>query len=440
MDFLTPGQKIKLLRAQLKMRQQDLASHDLTRPYISMIEIGRRGLSYNTAKILADKFNERAKELNTDLEVDSDYILRTPHEDALKYCIEKLSNVKSENSLNEIIEIAMKFNLESIKAEAHQKLGDLYFDKHNYEDAFANYNIALDSYKSSNEKNKEPFLYSLLGKCKFNLLQYDEALLYYKRANYYSKIYENGQVLKTSTYNIALCYKKLEDIDMALDYIDKCLSICNEDSDFIEYIYTNILKANCYELKENIDGALSIYNYLITKFLDNQDALLGIVYNNLGLLYLKRDDYVRSLEYFNDAQKIRMQKDKLNLSHTIIEKSTVFIKQGFYNEAITLIELGLEMANNNNDIEYLLKGKYLLVEIYEAIKDQSRLEKTYLSILNLLENTKENHNETLKVYNSLSIFYLKQNDLDKANHYLLMSQKIIENCYYNVYNCNKSTY
>lgn len=429
MVFLNPGQKIRQLRKQLKMRQEDLASDNLSRPYLSMIEMGKRSLSDNVANILAQEFNKRAEELHIELNIDADYIIRTPDEDASKYCFEKLNTAESQNDLNEIIEISMQFNLESIKAKAYQKLGDIYFDNHDYINAFANYDIALDSCRNADEHKEEPYLYSRLGKCKFYLLQYNEALLYLQRSDYYSNFYKNNGIIKYITYNMALCYKKLDDMDTALEYIDKCLSMCSENSDFQEYIYANILKANCYESKDDIDEALSVYSNLIAKFSDSQDPLLGIIYNNLGLLHLKNDDYVTSLKYFNQAQKIRMQKDKLNLSHTIIEKSNVFIKQGFYSEAITLIELGLEMAGNNNDTEYLLKGRYLLVEIYNSTNDYSGLEKTYLSILETLKDAdKDNHNEILKVYNSLSILYLKQNDLNKVNNYLLMSQNVIENC------------
>lgn len=428
MIFLTPGEKVKKLRKQLKMRQEDLASDNLSRPYLSMIEMGKRSLSDNVANILVQKFNKRAEELHIDLHIDADYIIRTPDEDALKYCLEELDNAESKDDLNEIIEISIQFNLEHIKANAYQRLGDMYFDNHDYISAFANYDIALDSCRTADKSDLEPYLYNRLGKCKFNLLQYNEALIYYKRANSYSTEHGNINIMKLSTYNMALCYKKLNDIKMALYYIDKCLSMFTEDSDFNEYIYANILKANCHEEKNNINDALLVYNNLIEKFPDKQDPLLGIIYNNLGSLYLKKDDYVISLGYFNKAQKIRMQGDKLNLSHTIIEKSTVFIRQGFYNEAITLIELGLEMCSNNNDTEYLLKGRYLLAEIYNSTNDYSKLEETYLSILDVLKDTKDKNNEILKVYNSLSILYLKHNDLDKVNNYLQMSQNIIENC------------
>ncbi|MDF2883395.1 MAG: helix-turn-helix domain protein [Clostridiaceae bacterium] len=429
MDFLTPGQKVRCFRKQLKMSQEDLASNALTRPYISMIETGKRDLSRNVARILTAKFNERAKELKVDLSANFDFIMRTPYEDALKYCSEKLDNAVLENDLNEILEISVKFNLESIKAKTYYKLGNLYFDNHNYINAFDNYDMALDSYRNSGQHNMESFLYNCLGKCKINLLQYDEALIYYKRANYYSTIYGDTEILKLSTYNMALCYKKLDDIDMAIDYIDKCLSICNKYNDFKEYVCANILKANCYEFEENINDALSIYNSLTTQFSDRQDPLLGIIYNNLGLLHVKMNNYVRSIEYFNDAEKIRMKNDMLNLSHTIIEKSTVYINQGFYNEAITLIELGLDMASKNNDIQYLIRGKYLLVDIYNAINDNSKIEETYLSILKLLRNTEGNYNEILKVYNSLTILYLKENNLNKVKDCLLMSQNFIEKCY-----------
>jgi HTH-type transcriptional regulator, quorum sensing regulator NprR len=433
MDFLTPGQKIRKLRKELNMNQEDLASDTIARPFISMIEIGKRGLSYDTAKAIAEKFNKHAQDLGIKLSVDADFILRKPSEDAELYCLEILQN-NSLESIKEVIQVSTQFQLELVKAKAYLTLGDFYINAHNYIEAFANHNIALDLYKNTNKKELEPYLYKQLGHCKYKLLQFGDALLYFERSYYYSKIYENMQIQRISIYNMAMCYKKLDKIETALYYVDMYLSLCDKHAYFDVYVlYANILKANCYELQNDIDKALNIYNCLVSKFSNSKDPILGIVYNNLGLIYLKKDEYLKSLEYFNLAQKFRMDNDIPTISHTIIEKSEVFIKQKLYTEAIMLIELGLEFANNYNDMEYLLKGKQMLVQIYTVLTDYPKLESTCISMLELLKDTKD-YNKILEIYNILSIMYLSQNNTIKVKDYLLMSQKLIESSYNVDYN------
>lgn len=433
MDFLTPGQKIKKIRKELKMKQEDLASDTITRPFISMIEAGKRGLSHDTAEIIAEKFNTRAHSLNVELSIDADFILRTPSQDAELYCLEHLKVNNSLSSIMEVINISTKFELEPVKAKAYLNLGDFYFNNHDYTEAFSNYNIALDLYKNTSERELEPYLYKQLGVCKYKLLQLTDSLLYLERSYYYSRIYENTEMQRFLTYNMAVCYKKLNKIETALYYVGMYLSMCDKNKEFNVYAYANILKASCYEIQNNIDKALNIYINLVSEFTETQNPILGIIYNNLGSIYLKKDDYMKSLEYFNMAQKIRMDNDLPNLSHTIIEKSEVYIKQSFYNEAIMLIELGIETAYKYNDMEYLLKGKQLLVQIYTKLNDYEKLESTYLSMLDLLKDTND-YNKILEVHNALCIMYLDKNNIIKAKDYLLLSQNIIEKSYKPDYN------
>ncbi|NRU36614.1 transcriptional regulator with XRE-family HTH domain [Clostridium beijerinckii] len=86
MKFLNSAQKLKSTRKYLKMKQEDLVDEKITRGLISMIEIGKRELTNNVASKLIEKFKKRAQELNIILEIDIDFLLRTPNEDAELYC------------------------------------------------------------------------------------------------------------------------------------------------------------------------------------------------------------------------------------------------------------------------------------------------------------------------------------------------------------------
>jgi tetratricopeptide (TPR) repeat protein len=426
MKFLTQGQKIKELRTKLNMKQDDLKSENVTRAFISMVESEKRSIRFDTAKAITEKLNNRADELGISLGIDANYIFRSAAEDAEIYCLKKLSNSAEMDDINEIIQISTEFELKKIRASAYSKLGDLYFNCLNYRDAFINYNMALVVYKDLRQEDLLPHLYKLLGYCKFKLVQYKEALLYFNYAETYSVIQKNTKIHKQAIYNIALCYKKLDEIDQALRYTEKCISMCSKTDEFELYIYAHILKANCYECREDIDSALNTYDNLTIMVSKVELKLLGIVYTNIGALYLKKNDYVKSLEYFDLAWKIRVGNDSLNLHHTIIEKSTVFIKQEHYDEAIELINLGLESALKFNDMEYLLRGKYLLVQIYDELKNYTKLEQVYLSIIDLLKGNDKDE-EILKIYISLSIMYLKQNRIIDAEEILQMSQKFCDN-------------
>jgi tetratricopeptide (TPR) repeat protein len=423
MKFLNQGQKIRKLRNELRLKQEDLISENITRPLISMIEVGKRNLTYAATNAIIEKFNKKAKELEINLDVDINYLLRSQSEDANIYCLEKLENNNIHDIFNELIQISDEFDLLEVKAKIYKKMGDSWFDECNYIESFVNYTNAIDIYKGINQDKAIAYIYWKIALCKANLLQYKEALSYFNLARDYAAVYNDIDINEISIYHIAKCYKKLNKIDLAKVHINNYLSICNKDKNFNYYVYANILRANCYEIEEQFDTVIEIYNCLIDEVSDSKSNLLGIIYNNLGLAYFYKDDLKTSVSYFEMAEKLRCEIDKANLSHTLIEKSIVFSKQGLYVEAIKTLELGLINAENYSDVEYLVKGNYMLADIYKILNDAQNLEMVYLRITDLLKNT--NSIDIILIYNKLSSMYLDQNNITESKKYLSLSEYFI---------------
>lgn len=65
---------------------------------------GRSTMSKETASIIAYKFNKMAQELGMDLNIDGNYLLMTPAEEAEYYCNQKLKEIKNIEDLNNIFE------------------------------------------------------------------------------------------------------------------------------------------------------------------------------------------------------------------------------------------------------------------------------------------------------------------------------------------------
>jgi tetratricopeptide (TPR) repeat protein len=434
MVFLTQGEKIKMLRKKLKMNQQDLVSERITRPFISMLESGKRRLTYITADAIIKKFNKRAEELGISFEEDVNFLLRSKSEDAYIYCLKKLKNNNINVIIDEILHICDEFNLMEIKSAALKTMGDWYFDKKKYTDAFIKYTNAVDICKDIKQNNDAPYLYWRCALCKANLLQYKEALFYFQLSHHYGSIYDDSYIKDISLYHIAKCYKKLSKINLAKAYINNYLTVCNKNENFKYYIYAIILKANCYEIEEKFDTVIDIYMNLINEISDSRSPFLGLIYNNLGLAYYYKADFKKSMTYFEMAEWLRKTMDKANLSHTLIEKSIVLSKQGLYDKAVETIEAGIIEAKKYNDVEYLVKGNYMLADIYSALNDTGRLEEAYLRIADLLKNT---HSiDLILIYNKLSIMYLVQNKINKSNMYLMLSNDLINKNGKLLYNVN----
>lgn len=426
MEFFNPAQRIKKLRIQLNMKQQDFQEEDMTRSYYSMIENGKRNLGIDTASKIIEKFKIKAEQLMINLDIDEKYLMMSQIDEAKKYCLDNLVYDINKEKAAELINIAKIYKLEEVGAEVYETLGDFNYRNRNYDEAFLNYSISADIYKNTVNKKNISYIYNRLGMCKFSMLECNDSVMYFNRALYYSDIYNDKMTGNYSIYNLAKCYKKLKRYDEAIQCIDTVTSNYNKSENVENYIYAQSVKANCLCEMENIDEAILIYNELLQEIPDMEAHLKAFIYNNLGSLYLKKEELLESLDYFNKSQSIRSKVDKANLSHTLIDKSQVYIKQKLYDEAIMLISLGIDVAKVYNDSEYLIRAYYHLVDINTLNGNYYKVEESYNNILSILKDRKDKNN-LLKVYMILCELSFKRNNSNKAYEYLKLSQVILEN-------------
>ncbi|ADD02208.1 transcriptional regulator, XRE family [Thermoanaerobacter italicus Ab9] len=428
MEFLTPGERVKKIRKMLKMKQRELQSENVTRGFISMIEGNRTTMSRETASIIAEKFNKRAQELGIDLNIDGDYLLMTPAEEAEYYCIQKLNQINTLEDLNElkeIFEIADEYKIKRVTALGYIKIGDVMYNNQNFQEAFINYHKALDILLLNNIKDQLPYVYNMLGASKAGLLESSEAIMYFNKALEYAEEMNDIEIKIKASYNNALCYRCTSKPAVSIDYIQKCLSVLDKEKDFEHYVYIKSIEANCYRDMKEYDKALEIFRGLVEEINDNNNPLLGFLYTNIGEIYMKKNDFEKSLEYFNEAERIRRVKDKNLLSHTLIEKANLYIKMGLYKEARSLLEEGIEISYRNKDMEYIVKGSYLLVEVYKKLENNHAVTEIYKRLANILQNM-GNKKEALKVYIELTLLYIENNDMINARYCLEKAKLIVE--------------
>ncbi|MFL0269178.1 helix-turn-helix domain-containing protein [Candidatus Clostridium radicumherbarum] len=416
MEFLEIRQKIKRTRKELNMKQKDFEDVNISRALISMIEIGKRKPSKENMESIIYKFKKKSKELNLEFNLDLSYFQSSAKDDAQVYCTGMLNRIISIDEIIAVIEIAKKYALALTLADAYLKLADIRFEKLDYANSQVDYINALVNYKNIDCKSKITYIYDMLGRCCINQAQNIQALNYFNFAYHYSLLYKDEEMKKKSIYNIALCHRKLDKIDDALKYIDIYISICDKEKDFLIYSYANILKANCYDCKGELISAIEVLNDLLEHTIDTKNLVFGYIYNNLGALYCKQGYFEKSLQCFNMSEEIRSEKDIQNLSHTLLEKSSVFIKQNLYEESITLIKSSIDLAIKYNDIEYILKGHYQLIKIYKTLKFDKEVKENYIRILNLLTDSgsKNYKDEIVKICVELLRIFLSEKDIQQS--------------------------
>lgn len=402
--FFSPGEKVKKIRQELGIKQIELEEIGVSRNYISMLESDKRNINIKLLRKIIGFFQEKAKEKNIDIFINEDQILLSAKEEAQIYCEEVLNNDPSSIQLQELTPTCEKYELYETLTLINIKLGNMLYSKALYNKAFNKYYSGLELCNFHSNIKLKTKIYTHLGNCKIQCLNYEEALRYLFKAYFNLSKFEDIEEYQKCIFSIAIAYKKTKEYDNALIYINKLSALCDPSTSLHKYVDIIILEANCYIEQEQYQSAIRIYNQLLRCYESQLGALLGFIYNNLGFIYLKLKEITKSIEYFDKAIKIREQLDRTNLSHSIINKAEVFIETKNYEEAIKLLLNGLSLSISFNENEYILIAYKHLAKIYKEQKDISDLENTYLKIIDILEESSSP--DVTEFYAKLSILYL----------------------------------
>ncbi|QAA33478.1 tetratricopeptide repeat protein [Clostridium manihotivorum] len=397
MEFYSPSEKIRLMRKKFRVNQAELEGINMTRAFISMMESGKRTVSKASSKALAEKFNEIAKRISVNLNLDDEYFSRKPEEDARLYCEEQLANGESLSykKLDELMAITKKFNLVDILARVYEVNGKKYVKEQNDVNAFINFSNALGKYKELRDDKAQGSVYNNLGNCKLRKKEYDEAIFYYKQAIELGATEKDSVIYIKASLNLALCYNEKKDYKKGLDLIDNNV-LRNEEEVNIKIINeAKLTRAIILNSLNRGEEAVKEYFSLIDRIKDTDDILLAYVYNNLSDYYYNIGDYSKSLHYISQAQRIKSLVDKRTLPNTLNTKGKIFLRQGMYEESIMLFQLAIDIALEHKQFNMVLENYKELVNVYEYEQEWEKIREITKAFL---ENIESNHVELGKKY------------------------------------------
>lgn len=339
-------------------------------------------------------------------------------EELERYYLEKINELESLIEIEEVIRIAESFNLRYVLLFAYDKKAELLYVNGEYIKAFMVYNDVLELSFNLN-RDISPNTYNKIGKCKLASLEYEEALSYFEKAYGLAVCNNDIAIQKNTLYNIALNYKKLNRIDECLAIVEKYISLLDISTEFNDYIDGTILQANCYVAKEEFYKSIQLYESTLDLFKNEDDALLGYIYNNLGVISFQTNRVDDAIKYLEKAQRIRMKNALIDLPHTLIDKADVHFKIGDNEKALELTHEGIAVASSFHDMEYVLKGYYLLENYYGKNGNLVKLKDVYMKMLDVLNDKQE----IIKVYSKLALIYIDNSEIEQSKKYL---KRIVE--------------
>ncbi|WP_291258727.1 hypothetical protein [Fusobacterium sp.] len=339
--FLSPEEKLLVLRKKYKITQGELVGEDITRVFLGMIEIGKRSLTEKTAKILCKNLQNILQSKGIEKEISISELMKTKEEQAIEFLNNMLlSEIDISNENLWIIEEA------------------LYELQH---------------------KEREEF-------CEKLYLRFKNRKRYLLARDYLLKSFHGVRKirdLRNKLLDMFFISEQLQDPQGAIYIYKKFCSDLEKNKhqqkyDELDYSYIKaLISAQCY------DNALSISKALLKKSKD--DESIYIFRNLIAEILNKQGNTEKAIKEYSSLVKGRKEQEKC-LGYSKI------------------IKIAIESDNKENIKKYYEKCKHNLSEQFECSVEMLDILKTLANgatALNKLKDAKTYYMEALVLSNSL---------------------------------------
>ncbi|GAB6087251.1 hypothetical protein [Alkaliphilus crotonatoxidans] len=434
MKIMSTGEKIRKLRTDIGLNQDDLTNDEITRSLISMIENNKRNLTYRAATVIASALNQYYPNLGK--EITPDFLLETEVEQAQRLIKEELDDMQEllknpsqqneaqvEKGIKNLIEFAQEWKLDSVVAELQMTRGRFHYDTYQYNHALQDFFSALTYYLKKEEYDKVASLYNLIGTSHYQLMLIDQALLYFTQLEAILNFHRPDNYDRMNMallFNKILCYRRQNRHDLVLKAVGQFKEIARSDDDVNQRIA--IIEANTYRDIQHFDKAIKLYNRILKKSEKLTIDNLMLVYENIAELYEMKGDYEKSLHYINSAFEYKNIIETNYYPYLLHCKAKIYWKLNKIDEAINLINSGLMLAEKVTKIETLLDLHLLLVEIHINTNKFNIAEKNLIQLEEFV-TTNEIKDKLLELYTYCIELYCKTNNVEKCMEYTLKVRK-----------------
>ncbi len=265
--------------------------------------------------------------------------------------------------------VALMSNELSPKVSAYyiNQLGLLFFSQSDYFTAEKYFRLSADAYVKAGDSSGMAEQISNIGVVNEVTGRFDKAVENYLEALSIFKKLDNKTAASNIYNNLGIVNKMTGNYEQAVSCYKQVISTQGVD-DMGASALNNI--AVVFEAQQRYDSALLYYKSAFEKYI-----LLGdvehqaVVTNNIGNIYLMRNDYVKARIMFNKA--LRMHRDKgspMGELHVLRNLGKLALAENRLSEARSYLELCEEQSKNNPFTDYRRQIAGLLAELYEKQK------------------------------------------------------------------------
>ncbi|WP_026477304.1 helix-turn-helix transcriptional regulator [Alkaliphilus transvaalensis] len=408
MEILSAGEKIKKLRCDLGLKQDDITNEEVTKSLVSMIENNKRSLSWNTARIIAGCLNRYYSTLGK--EITPEFLMETEEDQARKIIekeiadmqpVIKTSNVDEklvDRSFEKMMDLANSWGLEKEIADLYILKGDYYYHSYQYNKGLKFYSDALEYYMGAKDYGKVGQIYNSIGISYLMMMLYDQALIYLTKAYDMAQEHATNNQAKRkaiATFNLILCNRYLQKHDLALQYISLYKDLKSEDPSINHYLDKVLLiEANTHRDLKNFERAEKLYMRLLNRKEKLEVNTLFLVYENCAELYRELNRPEHALDHIDKAFEFKDRVNENYLPSLYLQQAKCYMLLGENERIMPILNNGLMLAERVAKKDLIINLHFAAVQAYISMKDYQNslihLQKAERMILDQNIETKKN--------------------------------------------------
>ena len=387
MEILSLGEKIKRRRKELDMTLKDLAGDRITPGQISLVESGKSNPSMDLLEYLAET-------LRTSVE----YLMESEETQAEKICLyfENIAQAyiynddlnSGEQYIEKALYYAERYNLEYRKAKNLYLRAKIFMSKGESAPAQQFFLSANVIFIKNNSYEDVVNTFLNLGKITYELKAYHSSNSYFQQAE---KVFTDNDIgndfmLGEIYYYIAATYYKLENVDKSISYSFLAKEKFSQIDNKRAYAKTLLLLAEDYNKKSDVNNAIKYSKKSLSVFKEVNDLdYVAEIENNLGRLFYEFENIEESFIHLLKAKEIRKKNKDSKIIETLISLCENYIRLKDIdncNRALNEILENIQDGDNNGLINYyLLKYRVNLLE-----NNFNEAENTLIIALNFAKN------------------------------------------------------
>ncbi|MBK9539580.1 MAG: tetratricopeptide repeat protein [Flavobacteriales bacterium] len=285
-------------------------------------------------------------------------------------------------------------------ARAYKAIGMSYYFQENWVDCLVQWKLALETFRSIDDRNGESNMLNNLGAVHFNGGDDKAALDYYLEALRVAEAHKDSLRTVTALVNIGTVYlTKEKSKPLAFAYYKRALPLSKALGDDYAIGTCAVNLGEIYLMKGNKsdsakyfkpDSALFYFTMALDAYRTSTTGSVPTALKNIGKVYAIRKDFDKAIQYQTEAYQIaNAQEARLEMAQSLLSLADTYKLMGDFPEAIAKFNAAKAIATEVGAL-YEMHDAYMgLASSYSKTSDYKQAY-TYLNLYSDLKDTMYN--------------------------------------------------